>query len=437
MSRWIQRVDSHAVRATLPSIASLLSPAGERSAQSPEDLELFDRVRRTIEYIEHAIAASDPLLIPPAALNNLQAPLNSLQAELSNYISNGNNAHLVNCNSYCDTALQYVGDLPRPLTPSDVEEVERAIAALRRSVSDFSNQLQVQQTTQVTQLADLRTKTTELSNEITAQKARLDDAIARFQQQFSDAEQARRTDATAREQERSDKFTAATAEQKTRFETQLTDWQTAFTSLLETAANDQKQSLNVAKIDVEKRLQDLSAQGEAFLSQMKDQKRRAEELLSAITNTGNVAGFQRVANEERAAAGVWHRVTVGSMVGFILFAVFAFEQMLTSHLDWGVFSARVIVLIAFGILAGYGARQADKHETAERWNRKLELELASIHPFLAGLPEQMQHEIKRNLAERMFGNSAPEEKQTQTQVTGSALDVAKLAVTALSELTKK
>jgi len=59
----------------------------------------------------------------------------------------------------------------------------------------------------------------------------------------------------------------------------------------------------------------------------------------------------------------------------------------------------------------------------------MELELASISPYLALLPDDTQFAVKTELAKRCFGQSDPiPETKNDKQVTGSALDLVRMAL---------
>jgi hypothetical protein len=117
------------------------------------------------------------------------------------------------------------------------------------------------------------------------------------------------------------------------------------------------------------------------------------------------------------------------MAGLIAFAIVAFQTTIQGDFRWGVFGARAFVAITFGIAAAWAAREAEKHQNSERRNRKMELELASISPYLALLPEQTQFEVKKELAQRFFGHTDHSaDAKTDQQTTGSTLDLLRMAL---------
>jgi hypothetical protein len=166
---------------------------------------------------------------------------------------------------------------------------------------------------------------------------------------------------------------------------------------------------------------------------MSAQLERATAIVGIISESGIVHGYRRVANEERSSAAKWHWIAGTSMVGLIGFAIFAFIETVGRTFDWGTFGGRAFVAITFGIVAAYGARQADKHEQVERRSRRLELELAALDPFLEPLPEADRIGIKKIMADRLFGQPDLLPSISSSDTTGSVVDLLKLAIQGLSK----
>ena len=53
----------------------------------------------------------------------------------------------------------------------------------------------------------------------------------------------------------------------------------------------------------------------------------------------------------------------------------------------------------------------------------MELELASINPYLAELPSDTQKEIKQKIADRMFAQSDPPKRGDKLPTSGTSLDI--------------
>ena len=158
--------------------------------------------------------------------------------------------------------------------------------------------------------------------------------------------------------------------------------------------------------------------------------------MHVIGNTGMVGGYQHVANSERKSAVIWKCVTVVSMIGLVVFGVLAFVGTEAADFSWSKLGGRVFAAATIGILAAFAARQSAWHDDRERYNRRMELELASIDPYLANLPKDIQDKVKEVLAERFFGQKEPAKGAKRSETSGTSLDLARLA-SALAEAQKK
>lgn len=184
-------------------------------------------------------------------------------------------------------------------------------------------------------------------------------------------------------------------------------------------------------------LEKAQASSAALLATIEAHRDRAQELLFVIANTGMVGGYQKVANTKRQAAKVWQWIAAGAFLGLISFAIVAFAGTVSPEFAWPRFAARAFVAVTFGLLAAYAARQADRFDAAEAQNRRTELALASLQPFLVGVPESDQHELKKQLAVRFFGPEPPQETSPQAApIKGNAADLLRLALQTASDLAK-
>jgi hypothetical protein len=97
----------------------------------------------------------------------------------------------------------------------------------------------------------------------------------------------------------------------------------------------------------------------------------------------------------------------------------------------------LIVEFDVGILAGYAAKQADKHERAQRKHRKMELELASITPYIQEFPEEEARKIKTELAMKMFAQQETAGTKECKKTTESALNLVELSLESIKALIGK
>lgn len=122
---------------------------------------------------------------------------------------------------------------------------------------------------------------------------------------------------------------------------------------------------------------------------------------------GMAAGYNKIANQEKKSKIIWQIITVVSMLSIIGYGIYFTNQFkpvdqVFSDINWGSFFARIFVMSAIGALSTYSSKQAKRHSDMERYNRKMELELASIDPYLAVMPNDITIKIKEELAPTFF-----------------------------------
>jgi hypothetical protein len=154
-----------------------------------------------------------------------------------------------------------------------------------------------------------------------------------------------------------------------------------------------------------------------------------------------IGGYQREANSARWAGTFWRIMALLALLGLIGFAITIFILGVTNEdptvLSWPIVGWRVFVATAFGLLAAYSARQADKHDQTRRRYRKMELELASISPYLHDVPEEKMIEIKMELAKKMFGQVDQIPAKSDKQTTGTLTDVIEMAMDTIKTISSK
>lgn len=482
-----ERVETHPVNDKLESLDDLLAKIDAPEQDVETGMEALERVRQVHAHLKKKLLSGDPNLVATQTLDNLNVYLQNQINELTTYRdSDSTTPHLEAASTQCDHILVQISDLPLLEEPSDVESIRTAVTSFRKAVGQYIHNLEEEYQSADTKFQQLSAQLSDLLSDIEGQKQRLDTAISAFQQQFSESEDRRREDFTQAEKTRSEEVTRKCQALTEQVETLVSDQEAAFErKSAQLKGQEEKVDAAIAKIrsqfaeEAEKRTSEFSesqkemktafqetqtkhqeqteklledhrtsskgfflraeeerrqeeakfvSSSEEFMARLSEYKGQAEALVHVIGNTGMVGGYQRVANEERDTARRWHWIAGGSMIGLVGFAIYAFVLTLHSGFTWGLFAGRAFVAVTFGILSTYAAREAEKHNEIERRNRRMELELASINPYLAELPTALQQEIKQNLAERLFGQKDIEETKPSATSAGTALDIVKVAL---------
>ena len=102
--------------------------------------------------------------------------------------------------------------------------------------------------------------------------------------------------------------------------------------------------------------------------------------------------------------------------------------------EWKIAFLRIVSIGIVAIPAFYVVRESDIHRRNERRNRKFQLELTAIDPYLKTMPQVEQDKLKVTLADRFFGQPEP---VTEKEDAVKAKTVFGLLETLLKELLGK
>jgi hypothetical protein len=245
------------------------------------------------------------------------------------------------------------GQLLRSIV-EDGEGVTARLEEIRAAAEDIA-------TSQVARDAEVAAALAGLKSEIQNQEARVAAILAQLQGQFLEAEAARQEAATA----------AASA--------------------AKAASDEQRATLDASAANV--------------IAKLEQYRGEAAQLVNAVGQNAFAGGHGVYANEERARADFWRWVTVVSIVIVAILGGWYLVTVGTSEFTIQGFWVRTVLILPFAVLAAYAARQSGRHRINEISARNRALELLALDPYLALLPEEVQHEVKAKMTDRFFGGS--------------------------------
>jgi hypothetical protein len=403
--QWVESFENHPVHKQLQEFETALANLDELSLEEPlpEVTESKERLKQIGNHTGKILGTLDPFLTPRGVLDNINSYLSQATSYCNQYHSDENPTHLENANNQAEAVLVQLGSLLPMQTHEELEGLGESISSFRRSVGQYQRYVTGEHQGIQARIENAKQELAGLSNNISAQQSRVDEVVNELQRQFSESEERRRVE----------------------FADSIKDYDARFKEAQEDQAKE-------FRTFVESR----SAQTQKHLEEILQHKQRAEELVYVIANTGMVGGYQKIANVERRAGIIWQITAVVAFLGLIGFAIIAFTTSLGGDVSWQAFGTRLFVVAAFGILAAYAARQADRHAAAERSNRRLELALASVDPYLVSLPEETQHHVKQELAMKFFGEASGTDQKVE-EVTGTSADLLRMALETISDLARK
>lgn len=379
----------------------------------------FSRFLRVASFVARTIDHTDATIWTPAALAAAESAVSHLQTGLANFKSTN---VVTNLETGADNALDQfrTAFIPRLSLRSteaadaflkfcekaeeslrSLEETDLAIKAKELEISkaktDFS-----------TKLESLQTQLVSYKAEFEAQKTRIDTLVTSQTEAFQ-----------ASQIERGSLFTQEAESRKLSFE----QWTKSADEKLKTI------------------LDGTQTAADKHLQEMERQKARAEEILGVVAASGVSSHYQNTANREFWSAEILRGVAILfflGMIGMVAYVVFTLNG---EKFEWQMGLFRVGVGLALLAPAYYCTRESSKHREAEKRNRRLQIELATIEPYLQNLENAADRQaIFKQKAEGYFLGQMHKEpsdgadadlhskefKQIQTQV----MDLLKAALTA-------
>lgn len=416
MPQFIDRIRAHQVNNSAQVLAETLQQSRGELPDDAEAVLAHERLTQIVSLLQRLLREADANLLVPGNLDAIHQYISNVLGEVRNFASTRNASHLYTANTYADSIVSQFPAFPRPLSAVDLGELTQTVNAARSNLTDTIANMAARYSTTRAELDGLTQRVGELTAEIDKQKARLDTAIVQYQEQFSRSEAQRLADFTAAEQKRAGDANSAAGERDNLWANEV-----AAIKL------QHKEQVDAAKLAAD-----------TLMGELEERKQEATRIVGIISENGLVHGYRKVADAEAKSAENWHKVAAGAMIALILFALFAFWGTIHGEtVNWGVFAARAFVAAAIGILAAYAARLAGEHRDNERRNRRLELELAALDPFLAPLPEEKRLEVKRQMADKLFGQVDVAPAKADRQTTGSVADVAVLLAETVRDVVKK
>lgn len=426
MSEYATRIRSHPIWERLRALRAQLESIEVRAEDGAGVSADLSRLRTVMDTVEGRLQAADPILLFPGPLDSMDTHIQNATSEIGSFQSNRNRTHVSNANTQLDSLLAYSAQLGLSAGPTAPEGVA-AIEAVRAQAEQALNGLLKREKALAAQLAKLQEAAAATNTEVTAQKGRLDTAIAEYQTQFSAAEATRQQQATE-----------ALKNHTQRLDQALTDAQRRLQESTQDASKRLETMLQEALAKSSQQRDELSSGAEVVLESLTEMRQKAENLLHVIGSTGMAGEYQKVANFGRKATLIWQGIAGVAMIGLVVFAILTYAATQGAEkILWGGVAARAFVTITFGILAAYAARQGDRYSDTESRNRRYQLELSSLDPYLANLPEETQHKVKVDIAMKLFGNASADPTGSARQFTGTGKDPLELALNVLMELVKK
>lgn len=139
------------------------------------------------------------------------------------------------------------------------------------------------------------------------------------------------------------------------------------------------------------------------LGDLKTKKEEIDSILGHVSGRAIAGDFEISAASEKAAADWLRFASLFCMALIVGMLGYSFWETIKQDFQWQTSLFRVALAFLLSAPAAYLARESAKHRTQQYLHLQTSLDLKAISPYLASLPQEIQHRIKGEVAAKLFG----------------------------------
>ncbi len=373
MSRWAQQFNSHPFLVSLNELRDEIATITNGDGDSGITFELA-RLAKVAAFIESSLSSADPDLISFVQLDGVNQSLINSRNQVKAFIDNKNISSLVEANKAADNALAFTAQIFSLTSNHEVESLSRASGVYTSLLN--KQHLEYKQAVTATldelnkKVGEFNPKTEELGKTLESLKTQLQTVEQTIQAQTADFNK---------------QFSASELDRGGKFD-----------GVIDRLTQKSDQEFKELSIKAGKSLEVLSK----YLDDSK-------KIFGVVVNTLQAGAYSSYANSEKKTANILRWVVLGMMGLAIIILIY--PEILRIwvdgsgyEFDWKKALGRVPFSVVLFVPAFYLARESGKHRNNEILNRRRELILSTIDPYLALLTADKADQIKADIAKGIF-----------------------------------
>jgi len=376
---------NHPVFEKLDQLKQVLSIENANEKLGSENYVYFDSFQL---FIKDRLKLTIPTLIQEAELNALSTEIEAGTVQLNTFFGNNNTGHVQNAINNFNSALNRVRTLPVPISKGDFD-FSKAIATFEETIkTSYSNLNEINKKLQE-DVKSLKDNLTAKNAQITAleqQIANKEIEISNFLNNYTTEFENLKTNSHNTLEEEKKKFNESIESDRKSFGEQFDEDQNAFQKAFE----DQSKNFENKSTEV--------------IDKLNSKLAEANKIVNIVGNVGVTGNYQKIANQHKESANFFRWVALAFMVVMSGLLIWSIVDLSKAEFDLYKSLVRILAAAVLTYPAIYSSRESNKHRVLETQNRNLELELASIGPFIELLPEDKKQAIKEELVKKYFGN---------------------------------
>ncbi len=163
--------------------------------------------------------------------------------------------------------------------------------------------------------------------------------------------------------------------------------------------------------------------------------RKVEALVSIVAAGSMANDFAAHADKARSSGRRWLLAALVALGLLVLLSLRTYFEV--SEIDsLSILIPKAFLAVSLVLFAAFSVRQADRAYDSETRNRRYQLELSAVDPYLAGLPSNTKNEVKVRLADKFFGNNDAT-STARSDLPPSTIELTKALIEAIASTSKK
>lgn len=363
------------------------------------DLENYNFFTSAYSFINAKLKLTMPILLQEGELTSLTSEIDAGIAYLNNFIGSKNIGYITNSVNSFNSAINRIRSFPIPLAKGDFD-YSKMVANFQKASQDGLESIKAEneklksalEVIQVT-LVERENQLTELNALLINKKDEIQSVLDGYNIQFDAILQKAKFEF---DEERKKIIESIEADRK---------------NLKKEIAED-KQLYNKEYIDQKSTLEKDTSDTIISLNAKLEEAKKIVNIVGDIGVTGN---YQKIASEHKTTANTFRWISIGIMIVMSGLLIWTIIDLSNAGFDLYKSIVRIVAATILTYPAIYASKESSKHRILETKNRNLELELASLGPFIELLSEDKKEKIKEDLVYKYFGNGLPVENEKEDE----------------------
>jgi len=347
-------------------------------------------------------------LVTEKELNAISSEINAGVPQLNAFLGSKNQGHLTNALNNFNSALSRVTRLPIPITKKgfdysgDISNFQKTIKEAYESINKQNEELKESLKLIEKDLQAKNDLVIQLQSQLSTKEVEIQNVLSQYNTEF---EKIKSSNNTVFENERT-RFNSEIEADRKRYQEEI------------------EKEKNIFKEAFEKQISDLQNETKSTIENLKQKLEEAKKIVNIVGNVGVTGNYQKIASEHKTTANTFRWISIGIMIVMSGLLIWTIIDLSKDGFDLYKSIVRIVAATILTYPAIYASKESSRHRVLETKNRNLELELASLGPFIELLSEDKKEKIKEDLVYRYFGNGLSEEnvKESEEDVSINGLE---------------